>query len=113
MTDCNFLSGQFASQEKNFKLFQCSVANGTKEAVESFRYGVLYFGSNSDTRLAEGGFEETHRFSTPNINGNLQPGEKRTFTFVGPDVPIQMDADQIEIVVEVIGVYVSGSRRLR
>jgi len=113
VTGCSFLPGQFSTQENNFKGFQCSVVNETQEHIESFRYGVRYFSSSRDLPLAEGGFEETQRFSTANINGNLQPGEQRAMNFVGPNVPIENHAHETEIVVEVIGVYVPGSRRLR
>lgn len=113
VTDCSFLPGQSSFRETRYKLMLCSVLNGSKEPVESFRYGVRYFSSPSNLLLAEGGFKETNRFSTANIDGGLRPGEERLINFLGPALPDQIDARPIKVVVEVIGVYVPGSRMLR
>ena len=113
VSGCVFLPGKSTSQDSSFRFLQCLVVNEAEEAVESFRYGVRYFGPDNDLPLAEGGFEEIRRFSTANIAGNLQPGEQRTMNFIGPDIPIGTHALQIEIAIEVVGVYVPGSRRLR
>jgi len=101
------------SQKGDFRLFQCSVLNEAEEAIESFRYRVQYFGPGDNLPLAEGGFEETLRFSTANIVGSLQPGEQLTMNFVGPDIPIGTHPSLVEITIEVVGVYVPSSRRLR
>jgi hypothetical protein len=113
VSDCALLPGKSTTQDRSFRLLQCSVVNDAEEAVQSFRYGVRYFGPDDDLPLAEGGFEETLRFSTGNIAGNLQPGEQRTMDFTGPDIPVGTNTFTLEIAIEVLGVYAPGSRRLR
>ncbi len=113
LTNCSFLPGRFRTKEQTYKRFQCSITNGTEEAVKSVRYGVRYFDSNRDSLLAEGEFEERPIFSTAYIDGNLQPGEERSIKLVGPGVPPQIDSHKTKIVVEVLGVFVPGSGRHR
>ncbi len=80
LTNCSFLPGRFRTKEQTYKRFQCSITNGTEEAVKSFHYGVRDFDSNSVLLPAEGGFEEDRIFSTATVDGDLQSGEKRALS---------------------------------
>lgn len=113
VSNCSFLSGDVEAREHEYRLMLCSIKNGSREAIESFRYGVRYFELGDDTPLAEAGFEGAHRFSSANIEGTLQPGEERFFNFVGPAIPKGVSASRLDLVVEVTGVFVPGSWELR
>lgn len=113
VSECQFIPSKVEADKASYQLMNCSVSNGSNEPIESFRYGIRYFDQISQVLLAEVGFEELRRFSTANIEGDLQPGEKRLLSFIGPEVPLGTDHSRMDVVVEVIGVYVPRSRMLR
>ena len=111
--DCQFVPGQAAASGTTYRILQCIVFNGSSEPIESLRYGTRYMSKDDQSILAEGGFGETHRFSTPNIPGNIQPQIEMAINFLGPAVPANINKDALVLVVDVIGVYAPGSRMLR
>lgn len=115
ITDCSFVSRNFlpGALREGATLIQCSVFNGSHEAIESIRYGVRYMEDGRKTPLLEAGFQGPARFSTRNISGGLQPGEKSRFPFAAPGLPKGVDAAHVVPVIEVLGVHVPGSLGLR
>jgi hypothetical protein len=111
ITDCSFLAGEVGEGE--FKLLYCYVSNKSPEAIESINYGVRYLENGRETPLVEAGFQGPSRFGTPNIPGNLQPGETRILGFVGPRLPESGKEALIVPMLEVLGVRVPGSAAFR
>lgn len=111
ITDCSFLAGEVGEGE--LKLLYCSVSNKSPEAIESIRYGVRYLEKGRETPLVEAGFQGQSLFGTPNIPGNLQPGETRILGFAGPKLPESGKEALIVPMIEVLGVSVPGSAGFR
>ena len=111
--DCSFQPGQAVAKGTGYKFLYCSAFNDTDEPIESIQYGIRYFETGESTPLTEAGFGQTHIFRTANITGHLKPGETRQLGFVGPAIPIDSDALTLDIQIEVLGVYVPGSRAIR
>lgn len=111
--NCQFVPGQAEASSTTYRVLLCEVFNGSGEPIESLRFGTRYLYKDDQSILAEGGFEETHRFITPNIPRNIQPQTEMVLNFLGPAIPPNINENRLDLVVVVIGVYVPGSRFLR
>lgn len=110
---CSFPGGEKSARAHNFGLIECTVNNGSKEPIESVKYGIRYFIEGEQTALIEAGFDGARTFSTANISGNLSPNETRTLTFVGPKLPSETGSARIVPTIEVLGARTPGSFAFR
>ena len=87
----------------------CLVYNGSDEAVESINYGVRFLELRRKEPWVEAGFEGPLRYTTGNIQGDIQPGETLALLLVGPAIPQRADPIRIVPSVTVLSVRIPGS----